>query len=288
MPKSTRPVKRAPGRKPYLVVAVIVCIALIVWYALPDTRRAPVGATCESNHACRSGITIGLVLMFASLVFCIQATDSAAHTFDEEEFTCPLCGTKFKAIVDCSGTVLDRRLDLKPLGAIAAPWRKPVCPACHFVLYSEQEKPAEDIGKLRKIVGSEEYKKLVREGHTSYFLWGAIREKTGADHFDTGWTFLQASWQVARVRQPGRVRKDDPSIQDRKDTYQTLQRDFQMSRRSTGTTFSRRSTGSTRSQPDIRGCLPGKPKANQRKSRGSSPACPLLPRPGFARCSVSC
>jgi len=57
-PKSTRPVKRLSGRKQYLVVAVIVCIALIVWYALPGRRRAPVGAACETNDACRSGICL--------------------------------------------------------------------------------------------------------------------------------------------------------------------------------------------------------------------------------------
>lgn len=58
MSQSNRPGKRAPGRKPYLVVAVIVCIAVIVWYTLPGTRRAPVGAACESSDACRSGICL--------------------------------------------------------------------------------------------------------------------------------------------------------------------------------------------------------------------------------------
>ena len=129
------------------------------------------------------------LLAFASVAF--------SHMWSDEEFTCPLCAEKFVATVDGSGTSFGQRLDLKPLGLIAAPWRKPVCPKCHLVLYKNKI-PKEDLPTLRKIVESAEYKALVQEVQPAYALWAFIRDQRGEDPFEIAWTYIQASWQVEK------------------------------------------------------------------------------------------
>ena len=61
-----------------------------------------------------------------------------ADTVGVVKKTCPLCATAFEAELDLSGTQFSQRLDLKPIGPIAAPWRLAVCPQCHFVLYTDE------------------------------------------------------------------------------------------------------------------------------------------------------
>lgn len=69
-----------------------------------------------------------------TLAALLSATTVNALTIHEADRTCPLCKTEFKAHLAGSGTQFGMRLDLKPLGAIAAPWPVAVCPKCHFVL----------------------------------------------------------------------------------------------------------------------------------------------------------
>jgi tetratricopeptide (TPR) repeat protein len=94
--------------------------------------------------------------------------------------------------LDFSGTQPDTRLDLKPLGPIAAPWRKAVCPLCNFVLYSDKI-PLDDLTKCKKIVQEKSYKD--NANRSSYFLLGLLYEGLKKDPLTLSHTFLKASWQ---------------------------------------------------------------------------------------------
>ena len=118
-----------------------------------------------------------------------------AHTTGIVKKTCPLCTHEFEAEIDMSGTQSGMRLDLKPLGAIAAPRIVAVCPECHFVLYTNQLSK-EDRDHLRMFLAGVEYKGLVNEKHSSYFLLARILKEMQEDHFTVAYTYLQASWQV--------------------------------------------------------------------------------------------
>lgn len=115
-----------------------------------------------------------------------------AHTSGTVEKNCPLCGHAFTCELDMSGTQFGVRLDLKPLGPTAAPWRIPVCPQCRFVLYAD-EISAEELERCREIVKGEEYRK--HASRASYFLLGLLYEGLGKDPLTMGHVFLKASWQ---------------------------------------------------------------------------------------------
>jgi tetratricopeptide (TPR) repeat protein len=133
------------------------------------------------------------ILCFAALV----AGNLFAHTSGFVKKTCPVCAREFEAEMDMSGTQFGMRLDLKPLGAIAAPWRLAVCPECHFVLYTDQLS-GEERDNLRKYLASAEYVDLVQEKHSSYFLLARILKEMKEDHFAVAYAYLQASWQVEK------------------------------------------------------------------------------------------
>lgn len=121
--------------------------------------------------------------------------DLFAHTSGIVKKTCPVCSHEFDAEMDMSGTQFGMRLDLKPLGATAPPWRVAVCPKCHFVLYTEQLSQ-QDRDRIRTFLAGDEYTGLVNKKHTSYFLLARIQKEMKADHFAVAYTYLQASWQV--------------------------------------------------------------------------------------------
>lgn len=136
---------------------------------------------------------LALLLCAAGLWFFTQG-GALAHTFGEEEFTCPLDGTKFKATVDLSGTSFGSRLDLKPIGPTAAPWRLPVCPMDHFIVVRQDYTEAErDL--LKNYVRSQEYRDLAKT-HSTYFLLAKIYEVLGEDDWKIAEAYLQGSWQV--------------------------------------------------------------------------------------------
>jgi tetratricopeptide (TPR) repeat protein len=91
-----------------------------------------------------------------------------------------------------SGTQFGMRLDLKPLGPIAAPWRLPVCPKCHFVLF-DSEIPGEELIRCKQIVQDDAYKQ--QTGRASYYLLGLLYEGLKKDPLALGHIFLKASWQ---------------------------------------------------------------------------------------------
>ena len=112
--------------------------------------------------------------------------------------TCPIGGKKFTAPV-ISAYVIDAvRLDLKPLGALIAPNPLPVCPDNGFVVYKKQFSKAE-IAAIRPIVLSADYRRL-RRGPTDYYMAAYVKERVGADDYDLGQTYLQASWEAERER----------------------------------------------------------------------------------------
>jgi len=133
-----------------------------------------------------------LCAIAAALLGGVAIRHAQAHTWADVEQTCPLCNTKFKARVDMSGTQFGMRLDLKPLGPIAAPWSVPVCPKCHFVLFDDEI--AEDVlQRCRKIVAAEQYKAQAKRA--SYHLLGLLYEGLQKEPLALAHTFLKASWQ---------------------------------------------------------------------------------------------
>jgi hypothetical protein len=109
---------------------------------------------------------------------------------------CPLCQTKFTAILAMSGTRFNVRLDLRPVGPIASPWPLAVCTKCGFVLYKQDGKYSdEEIKALRVIVDSDAYKKLPRE-NSSYQRVAKLYEGLGKPPSQVATAYLEASWQV--------------------------------------------------------------------------------------------
>lgn len=149
------------------------------------------GETFMSKHL----LTMLLLLFFAGTAF--------AHTSGRVDKVCPLCSTAFTAEVDMSGTQFGMRLDLKPIGPIAAPWRVPVCPQCHFVLFSDELTP-EVLEQCREIVGSQGYISQVER--SSHFLLGLLYEGLKENPMTVAQTFLRASWQEEET--PELLRED--------------------------------------------------------------------------------
>lgn len=108
--------------------------------------------------------------------------------------TCPLCGHHFTAIVDVSGTMFGRRLDLKPIGPYPAPWMIPVCPQCHLVIYSRRI-PAADLARIKTLVKTPGYRALAKDS-PSYYLLSRIFRHLNRDALLVAHTLLKASWQV--------------------------------------------------------------------------------------------
>ncbi len=130
--------------------------------------------------------------LLSVMVVLLSVCAGYAHKSGMVEKTCPLCRETFKCELDFSGTQFGSRLDLKPLGPTAAPWRVPVCPKCHFVLF-DKEIPAEELAKCREIVQGDAYKN--QTGRASYYLLGLLYEGLKKDSLGLGHIFLKASWQ---------------------------------------------------------------------------------------------
>ncbi|MEN9360513.1 MAG: hypothetical protein RL095_2048 [Verrucomicrobiota bacterium] len=148
------------------------------------------GNSIHFNPTTRRGnMKIYLSLLLSWLFFILNAS---ASTQAETDANCPLCQHTFKTTMDMSGTQNDMRLDLKPLGAIAAPWRVPVCPKCHFVIF-DQKLPQAELDKCKVIVAGEAFKKL--DKRASYHLLGRLFEGLEKPAQERAFIFLKASWQ---------------------------------------------------------------------------------------------
>lgn len=131
-------------------------------------------------------LCLTVILMFAQPV--------SSRTLGKVEKTCPLCNKTFTATVDRSGTQSGMRLDLKPLGPTGAPWKIPVCPHCHFVLYKD-DYSKEEIEKYKKLVATEEYLEIAKN-YSSHFMLAKIFEHGGEEALSIAHMFIRASWQL--------------------------------------------------------------------------------------------
>jgi tetratricopeptide (TPR) repeat protein len=127
-----------------------------------------------------------------------------ALTFRETRVTCPIDGKQFTAKVVQSLSMTGRRLDMKPLGGLAAPWPLPICPENGFVIFKETFSN-DELEKLKSIVLAEKYRSLRRE-NTDYFLVAYMMERMGETGVRLGWVYLQASWE-AEESQPALIER---------------------------------------------------------------------------------
>ncbi|MFO0950259.1 MAG: DUF2225 domain-containing protein [Isosphaeraceae bacterium] len=135
----------------------------------------------------------------ALFLTCLSA--SRADTRGEVDQICPLCETKFKAVLSMSGTQFGMRLDLRQVGPIASPWLVAVCPKCGFVLFKGEGKfgnegySQAELKAFRAVVNSPEYKRLDAKT-PSYLRLARLYEGAGRPPFDVAFAYLQASWQA--------------------------------------------------------------------------------------------
>lgn len=134
------------------------------------------------------------MLLSGLMALCLATSGARGHTMAEESFTCPIDGKKFQDFMDMSGTQFGMRLDFKPLGPTAAPWKVAQCPKCHYVFF--EEKPdAATIAKLKPYILSQSYQSPAK-GNTTYYCLAKIREFLGEGDLAVGNTYVRASWQV--------------------------------------------------------------------------------------------
>lgn len=141
--------------------------------------------------------SVSVWLICLSVIFAVVQPGST-QTSTDVDYTCPLCHTTFKASSYVSNSRLGMRLDLKPVGQIAAPWSFPKCPKCHFIVY-DQELSDKDQELLQKFVNSKDYKDIAGD-NASYFLLARLYETVGMDNYEIAHAYLKASWQVDKDR----------------------------------------------------------------------------------------
>ncbi len=141
-------------------------------------------------------VRIGIALGLGFVILACGGT-TFADTARSVDCVCPLCKTEFKAVVAMSGTMFNRRLDLRPLGAIRSPWPVPVCPKCGFALYKplNDKYTDEEVKKLRGFVNSAAYRKLATDA-VSHERLARLFEFLGHDPDEIAGVYLQASWQA--------------------------------------------------------------------------------------------
>ena len=143
-------------------------------------------------------------LFAAALGFAAPALASKVVMRD---VTCPIDGRKFKALVQLSAYVTGRRLDLRPVGRVAAPSPLPVCPGSGFPVF-EDEFDAAQLGRIRRILNTAEYRK-VRQAHPSYYVAAFIKEKLGYDASEVAMDVLRAAWQAENGEKSADVYLDE-------------------------------------------------------------------------------
>lgn len=133
-------------------------------------------------------------LYIAVLALLLSITHSTfALTFRDVEIVCPIDGKRFTQALAMSGTQFGLMLDLRPTGAIAAPWPLPVCPDNQFVIY-RKDFAEDDIAKLRRFVASPEYAALSTE--TTYYRAARLEALLGGSDELVADLLLNATWQA--------------------------------------------------------------------------------------------
>jgi len=123
---------------------------------------------------------------------------AAALTHYQSTVTCPIDGQPFQATLVGSYRSTGTRLDLKPVGNVAAPYPYPVCPISGFVVY-QNDFSGDELATIRSIAASEEFK-TVRRQHTDHAVVAYVKRQLGANDFDIAESYLQASWEAERDR----------------------------------------------------------------------------------------
>lgn len=132
----------------------------------------------------------------AALIVALSAMSfgSNAMTLAEVDVVCPLDGEHFKTVEAISGTQFGLFLDLKPFGAIAAPWPIAKCPSNGFVIFQRKFSEAE-ISLLKPYVLSAEYQSLAAM-NTNYYLAAQLQRKLNAPIGAIANTLLRATWEA--------------------------------------------------------------------------------------------
>lgn len=119
-----------------------------------------------------------------------------AESDGEITFTCPIDGKKHTINTVVSGYQAGTFLDMKPYGAISAPWPINRCPDDGFPVYKERFSE-DEIGKLKIFVKTKEYNELISK-ETSYYTVAQIQRLLEAPHKDISYSLLKSTWQVEK------------------------------------------------------------------------------------------
>lgn len=144
----------------------------------------------------RSTYRFAAMTVMAVLLAVAAHRPAAAHQSSKIEMTCPYDGAKFTFHEQISGTQVDLGLDLKPVGAIVAPWPIASCPTNGFV-FLEKKYSDEELERLRPLIFSPEFQAIKEE--TPYYRASWILEHTGKSHSDVSWMLLRATWEAERT-----------------------------------------------------------------------------------------
>ena len=134
-----------------------------------------------------------------ALLIPVWAPIALGDTRKNVDRVCPLCSTKFTAVVIMSGTRFGVRLDLRPLGAIASPIPLAVCPKCGLVLHKpmSEKYSADELKQLRGIIEADAYHALDTKA-PSYQRLAMLYEGLHRPPEDIGNAYLMASWQTEK------------------------------------------------------------------------------------------
>lgn len=137
----------------------------------------------------RSAVLFGIGVC-AAVAF---APAARATTYAPEQFTCPVGGEKFKAMVVASNSTFGARPDGKPYSPLPV-YPLVECPGNGFLLFDEKFAPAE-LERLKAAVASQEFQAMRRTEAQYYRAWW-LMQRAGREPFSLAGTLLQASWEV--------------------------------------------------------------------------------------------
>jgi hypothetical protein len=136
--------------------------------------------------------------VFLFVVMFIFSGVSHGLTFREREFICPIGGEKFSMQMAASGTSFGTGLDLKPYGAIVAPWPLAKCPKNGLVLFKQFSKA--DVAVLAPFIDTQEYQKL-QKTQTHYYVAAQLAKRIGLSRQEVSSLLLQATWEAETSEQ---------------------------------------------------------------------------------------
>ncbi|MEO6785902.1 MAG: DUF2225 domain-containing protein [Chthoniobacteraceae bacterium] len=147
-------------------------------------------------------ILLPMRFLFSLLPLLFLACVAGAVNTLEQDFLCPICGTRWEQRIETSGHSRGMRLDLRQLGDVVDPPTLPQCPKCRFPLFSDRlvaqandPAKAQAFKRLRSFVRGPDFQMLASK-NPSYFCLAQVQEFLGAPHRHIALSYLRASWQV--------------------------------------------------------------------------------------------